>query len=270
LACPSGRFAGVKLCFQLPLERAMELRESWRSEDWRKMLYAIVENGGKQYRAEEGSHIEIDLLKDEIGKKKTFKQVLLLDDGENVQVGTPYLTGVSIDTTVVNHFKGPKITVFKYRAKQRYRVKTGHRQRYTRVLVDSIAYPGKSKSTPETTPEKVEKEPTREKKKPKAPQKKVEAKTPKAEPKKPATAKPKAKQPAAKKEQPAAPSTRKNIKSLELRARTSKSLLDAGISTVGQLLKKLESGESEMVKISGIGEKSLDEILKNLKKFGYK
>ena len=108
------------------------------------MLYAIVENGGKQYKAVEGNYIEIDLLPDEVGKKKTFDKVLLLVDDDNVEVGAPFLTKVSVDTTVVEHFKGPKIIVFKYRAKQRYRVKTGHRQQYTRVLVDSIAFPGKA------------------------------------------------------------------------------------------------------------------------------
>jgi large subunit ribosomal protein L21 len=108
------------------------------------MLYAIVESGGKQYKAVEGSYIEIDLLPDEVGKKKTFDKVLLLVDDEKVEVGTPYLSNVSVDATILEHFKGPKITVFKYRAKQRYRVKTGHRQKYTRVMVDSIAFSGKT------------------------------------------------------------------------------------------------------------------------------
>lgn len=107
------------------------------------MLYAIIESGGKQYKAVEGSNIEIDLLPEEAGKKKTFDKVLLLADDGKVQVGTPYLTGISVDTTIVEHFKGPKIIVFKYRAKERYRRKTGHRQQYTRVVVDSIAFPGK-------------------------------------------------------------------------------------------------------------------------------
>jgi large subunit ribosomal protein L21 len=107
------------------------------------MLYAIVESGGKQYKAVEGSYIEIDLLPDEVGKKKSFDKVLLLVDDDKVEVGTPYLSSVSVDATVLEHFKGPKITVFKYRAKQRYRVKTGHRQKYTRVMVDSIAFSGK-------------------------------------------------------------------------------------------------------------------------------
>jgi len=108
------------------------------------MLYAIVESGGKQYKAVEGSYIEIDLLPDEVGKKKSFDKVLLLVDDDKVEVGTPYLSNVSVDATILEHFKGPKITVFKYRAKQRYRVKTGHRQKYTRVMVDSIAFVGKT------------------------------------------------------------------------------------------------------------------------------
>jgi large subunit ribosomal protein L21 len=108
------------------------------------MLYAIVESGGKQYKAVEGSYIEVDLLPDEVGKKKTFDKVLLLVDDEKVEVGTPYLSNVSVDTTILEHFKGPKIVVFKYRAKERYRVKTGHRQKYTRVMVESIAFAGKT------------------------------------------------------------------------------------------------------------------------------
>ena len=108
------------------------------------MLYAIVESGGKQYKAVEGSYIEVDLLPDEVGKKKTFDKVLLLVDDEKVEVGMPYLSNVSVDTTILEHFKGPKIVVFKYRAKERYRVKTGHRQKYTRVMVESIAFAGKT------------------------------------------------------------------------------------------------------------------------------
>jgi len=107
-------------------------------------MYAIIENGGKQYKAVEGDYIEIDLLPDEVGKKKTFDKVLLLSTDGSTEVGEPYLKGVSVDTMIVSHFKGPKIIVFKYRAKQRYRVKTGHRQKHSRVLVESIAFPGKS------------------------------------------------------------------------------------------------------------------------------
>jgi large subunit ribosomal protein L21 len=121
------------------------------------MLYAIVENGGKQYKAVEGSTLELDLLPEEVGKKKTFDKVLLLVDDGKVEIGSPFLSSVSVDATVMEHFKGPKITVFKYRAKQRYRVKTGHRQRYTRVLVDSIAFPGKKAKPAKAEKTSVEK-----------------------------------------------------------------------------------------------------------------
>jgi len=107
-------------------------------------MYAIIENGGKQYKAVEGEYIDIDLLQDEVGKKKTFDQVLLLSKDGKTDVGEPYLKGVSVDATITSHFKAPKVIIFKYRAKQRFRVKTGHRQKYSRVLVDSIAFPGKS------------------------------------------------------------------------------------------------------------------------------
>lgn len=113
------------------------------------MFYAVLENGGKQYKAFEGETLEVDLLPVEVGKKKTFENVLLLVNDSDTQVGSPFLEGVSINCTVVEHFKGEKLTIFKYRAKQRFRVKTGHRQKYTRVVVDSIVFPGKSKSSKE-------------------------------------------------------------------------------------------------------------------------
>ena len=108
------------------------------------MLYAIFESGGKQYKAVEGESIAVDLLPLEVGKKKTFEKVLLLANELDTQVGSPYLEGISVDCTVIEHFKGEKLTIFKYRAKQRFRVKTGHRQSYSRVVVDSIAFPGKT------------------------------------------------------------------------------------------------------------------------------
>ncbi|MBI9046219.1 MAG: 50S ribosomal protein L21 [Anaerolineaceae bacterium] len=102
------------------------------------MKYAIVENGGKQYKAIEGENIVVDLLPQEAGEEFTFDNVLLSVDGDDVVVGTPSVDGVKVKTTIVKHEKGPKIVIFKYRAKQRYRVKTGHRQQYTRLQIVSI------------------------------------------------------------------------------------------------------------------------------------
>jgi large subunit ribosomal protein L21 len=102
------------------------------------MKYAIVECGGKQYKAVEGDTIEVDLIDAEPGTKISLDSVLLLVDGEQISVGSPVVKGAKVDTTVVSHFKGPKIVIFRYRPKKRIRVKTGHRQQYTRLIVNSI------------------------------------------------------------------------------------------------------------------------------------
>ena len=118
------------------------------------MKYAIVESGGKQYKAVEGETIEVDRLPVDAGEKIGLERVLMLVDGEDVTVGTPTVDGVQVSTTVVNHFKGPKLTTFKYSPKKRIRVKGGHRQQYTRLLVDGIGQPGESRKAAKKTTEK--------------------------------------------------------------------------------------------------------------------
>ncbi len=102
------------------------------------MKYAIVESGGKQFRAVEGGTIEVDRLPVEPGTKIKLEQVLLLADGENITVGTPLVKNTPIWTTVVEHFRGPKVNIFNYSPKKRIRVKIGHRQNYSRLLVEQI------------------------------------------------------------------------------------------------------------------------------------
>src|ERR1035437_37105 len=102
------------------------------------MKYAIVESGGKQYRAVEGATLEVDRLPVEAGENVKIEQTLLLADGENITVGTPLVKDSPIWTTVIEHFKGEKVTIFNYSPKKRIRVKTGHRQNYTRLLVEQI------------------------------------------------------------------------------------------------------------------------------------
>ena len=102
------------------------------------MKYAIVESGGKQYKAVEGEAIEVDRLPVDAGDKVGLERVLMLVDGEDIIVGTPTVDDVQVSTTVTEHFKGPKITVFKYKAKKNYRKKQGHRQPYTKLTVDAI------------------------------------------------------------------------------------------------------------------------------------
>jgi len=112
------------------------------------MRYAIIESGGKQYKAVEGETIEVDLVAEEAGKQIEIEQVLLIADGDNILVGTPTVAGAKVTATVVDDTKGPKIVVFKYKPKIRYRVRTGHRQKLTRLLIESINIAGETRSKP--------------------------------------------------------------------------------------------------------------------------
>ena len=118
------------------------------------MRFAIVENGGKQYRAVEGRTIELDRLPVETGTKFDFERVLLMADGDEVMVGTPTLSGIEVKATVVDHTKGPKIDRFKYRPKKRIRVRGGHRQHYTLLMVDFIGKPGEVRKVEKVEVEK--------------------------------------------------------------------------------------------------------------------
>ena len=109
------------------------------------MRYAIIDSGGKQYRVVEGRTIEVDRLPVEKGDKFGFERVLFMADGEEFLIGTPLLEGIEVEVTVVDNIKGPKIDRFKYRPKKRIRVRGGHRQQYTLLMVDFIGRPGEER-----------------------------------------------------------------------------------------------------------------------------
>lgn len=113
------------------------------------MRFAIVESGGKQYRAIEGRPFEVDRLPVETGKKFDLERVLLMADGDEIMVGTPTISGIEVKVTVLDHIKGPKIDRFKYRPKKRIRVRGGHRQQYTLLMVDFIGKPGEKRNVEE-------------------------------------------------------------------------------------------------------------------------
>ncbi|OGN71943.1 MAG: 50S ribosomal protein L21 [Chloroflexi bacterium GWB2_49_20] len=121
------------------------------------MKYAIIESGGKQYKAVEGERIDVDRLAVEPDVELKLEQVLMLVDGDKVTVGTPTVTGISVLAKVVQHVKGQKLTVFKYRPKKRIRVKTGHRQTYTRLLIEQVGDTKSEKASALEKPAKVEK-----------------------------------------------------------------------------------------------------------------
>ena len=101
-------------------------------------MYAVVRSGARQYRAEEGGTIVVERLSVKPGDKVELKDVLLVADGKKVTVGQPTVKGTKVVATVVAQEEGPKIRIFKYRPKQRYRRRAGHRQSYTRLRIESI------------------------------------------------------------------------------------------------------------------------------------
>jgi large subunit ribosomal protein L21 len=101
-------------------------------------VYAIVESGGRQYRAEEGHTFSVEKLPYEVGEQIELSNVLLLANDDEMKVGQPTVTGVSVKATVVDQYRGEKIFVWKYRPKKRYRNRKGHRQSYTRLRIDEI------------------------------------------------------------------------------------------------------------------------------------
>ena len=102
-------------------------------------MYALVEAGGKQYKVTVGQTIDVERLVAEVGETIDLERVLMVVDGEAVKVGRPSVEEAKVSATVLDHGRGDKVIVFKYRPKQRYRVKRGHRQEYTRLRIDTIS-----------------------------------------------------------------------------------------------------------------------------------
>ena len=101
-------------------------------------MYAIVNINGVQTRVEPDAVIQVPRLAGEPGARLTFDQVLLLADGDSVAIGQPYLEGASLTAEVVEHFRGPKVRVFKYKRRNDYRKRRGHRDDLTRLRVTGI------------------------------------------------------------------------------------------------------------------------------------
>lgn len=101
-------------------------------------MYAIVESGGRQYRAEEGGTFSVEKLPYEVGEQIELDNVLLLANDGEVQVGQPTVDGVKVKATIIDQYRGKKIFVWKYKPKNRYRKRQGHRQYYTRLHIDQI------------------------------------------------------------------------------------------------------------------------------------
>ena len=108
-------------------------------------MYAIVEIAGQQFKVAKDQKVYVHRLAQEEGSKVSFDQVYLLDDGKAVTIGAPAITGASVEAKVVKHLKGDKVIVFKKKRRKGYRVKNGHRQALTELLIEGISAKGGAK-----------------------------------------------------------------------------------------------------------------------------
>ena len=101
-------------------------------------MYAIIATGGKQYKVTEGQALKIEKLEAEVASQVEFDQVLLLVDGEKVEIGTPYLEGVKVVGEVNQQGRGKKVNIIKFRRRKHYMRRQGHRQNFTGVKVKAV------------------------------------------------------------------------------------------------------------------------------------
>ncbi len=129
----------------------------------RSEIYAVIRSGGKQYKVEPNQLLDVERLPADVGAVVELPDVLMVADGDDVTVGQPRVTGARVVAEVMEHGRGPKLIVFKYKNKTRYRKKTGHRQAYTRLAIRQIlmgaepvaaAAPAKARPHPRRAPAK--------------------------------------------------------------------------------------------------------------------
>ncbi|WP_439153005.1 50S ribosomal protein L21 [Winogradskyella sp.] len=194
-------------------------------------MYAIVEIAGHQFKVEKDQKVFVNRLSTEEGKKVSFDNVLLLDEGSNVNLGAPAIDGAQVSAKVLKHLKGDKVIVFKKKRRKGYRVKNGHRQALTEIVIENIVASGAkpAKKAEKATPKKETKKA----------EPKVDAKA--AAPKK--KAEPKAK-PAAKK----ATGKADDLKKIEgIGPKIASTLVEGGIATFADLAKAKPAAISEII-----------------------
>ncbi|MFU8797469.1 MAG: 50S ribosomal protein L21 [Gammaproteobacteria bacterium] len=102
-------------------------------------MYAVIVSGGKQYRVTEGQTLKLEKLVADVGSTLDFPQVLMLTQGEDIHVGTPYVKGSTVTAEVISHGRGKKIRIVKMRRRKHFRKQMGHRQAYTEIKITQIA-----------------------------------------------------------------------------------------------------------------------------------
>ncbi len=197
-------------------------------------MYAIVEMAGQQFKVAKDQKVYVHRLQTEEGKKVTFNNVLLLDDGKNVTIGAPAIDGAAVEAKVIKHLRGDKVIVFHKKRRKGYRKKNGHRQSLTEIVIESIVAKGAKKAKAEA-PKKA------------APKKAVAA--PKVETTPKAKAAPKAAAP----KKVAAPKVKATGKPDDLKKiegigpKIASTLIEAGIATFADLAKAKPAKISEII-----------------------
>lgn len=125
-------------------------------------MYAVIHAGGKQYKVAQGNTLRIEKVPAEVGTSVDFNNVLLVADGNNIKIGTPQVDGGKVTATVVEHGRGKKIKIIKFKRRKHHRKQMGHRQHYTDVKITSIMADGIESPPPisevEVTPPEIESE----------------------------------------------------------------------------------------------------------------
>ncbi len=119
-------------------------------------MYAIVEIAGQQFKVAQDQKVFVHRLGAEEGDNVSFDNVLLLDNDGEVTIGAPAINGASVEVKVLRHLKGDKVIVFKKKRRKGYRVKNGHRQYLTEILIESISASGAKKAAPKKEAKKVD------------------------------------------------------------------------------------------------------------------
>ena len=102
-------------------------------------MYAVIKTGGKQYKVAKGDKVKVEKLDTEAGKKVKIDEVLMVVDGEDITVGTPFVKGAKVTATVEGHGRGPKVKIVKFKRRKHSRKQMGHRQAYTELSITDIA-----------------------------------------------------------------------------------------------------------------------------------
>ncbi|MDO9452985.1 MAG: 50S ribosomal protein L21 [Stagnimonas sp.] len=101
-------------------------------------MYAVIKTGGKQYRVASGAEIKVESLVGEVGTTISFDEVLMVGEGEAIQIGAPFVAGASVKAEVIKHGRGDKIRIIKHRRRKHYHKEQGHRQNFTAVRIMEI------------------------------------------------------------------------------------------------------------------------------------